>query len=463
MTASLKIQRTDGFRLSLDFEGPVELAAALAQLALRYDLDARSPHGGANVGIVQNSVAADVSGHHAASRVPETPSARLDADERRRARNAAKARRYRERRVERASGRVTTATGEGDGGGDASPSMVTGVTLGGDGHGDGGGDASPSRVSLSSSIGEKEDVSDQKNSEDSSTLRPSSLPPERRAREAVTGDVTPRVTPGDVTGYASPATVTAGDGPRVPLVDDLGERPFPAPLPASLPPPGSPPPAFVATVADEVAMSEGVAIDGASSWRTFLDHAHTRRAEGKRAFATEAHFRSWARDDARRALAARVSGTTWGPRRVVQQDPPGPKAYQQATADDPWDDEGGSVPPAPPAYPPRCEPPEWAKAAADELYRRRGHRVDVATQWDKFTAHAAKRTHPIEAENAWHEAWGTWIRSPLSTAKRSPGAIVQGGPRAPNLLPSWEDDDEPSPGPASAPEGHEPCATGTGP
>mgnify|MGYP007100052650 FL=1 len=37
MTCELRIERTEGFRLSLTFEGPVELAAALAQVVARFD------------------------------------------------------------------------------------------------------------------------------------------------------------------------------------------------------------------------------------------------------------------------------------------------------------------------------------------------------------------------------------------------------------------------------------------
>lgn len=321
---------------------------------------------------------------------PGSPPAPTDPVAARRAKAAEKARRARARR--RADG-VTRVTYQGDGmcdvPGDVTPSVTGDVTRYVTG------DASPSRLSLSLGAEEENEVPVSEIPEASSPLTPSLLTSERDGRACASRSVTAPVT----------LAVTPGDGPRVTLVDDRGERPFEAPRAAPLPDSGSPPPPFVALIAAEVHLSEGVAIDGAASWRSFVDNARLRRSEGKTAFATEAHFRAWARRDARRALEVRVSGGTKGTRGIVQRDPTGPKAYAVASPDDEWTTS---------LYPPKSQPPAWAKEAAAGRVRA----SDIPAEWGRFTAHAERRRSPIVGgESAWRSAWERWASS-AQTSRR---------------------------------------------
>jgi hypothetical protein len=217
-----------------------------------------------------------------------------------------------------------------------------------------------------------------------------------------------------------------GDGrPRVRLVDDAGERPMPTPN--ELPAPGSAPPDFVEPVLAEVHMSEGVRLDAGVTWRSFLDNAHRRRAEGLSAWATAEHFRGWARKDARGGGGARP----FAPRgRIVQQDPPGPKAYQVSADDDDW---GG------PLYGRHSLPPAWAASAASA----RG--ADLGAEWSRFTTFSAKRDVPIaSSDEAWQTAWESWLANhrPPSRGRRS---VVQGGPESGPRMSFDSDEDFPMP------------------
>ncbi len=216
-----------------------------------------------------------------------------------------------------------------------------------------------------------------------------------------------------------------GGRPRVRLVDDSGERPMPTPN--ELPAAGSAPPDFVESVLAEVHMSEGVPLPAGATWRAFLDNAHRRRAEGLSAWATAEHFRAWARKDARGGGARPASRG-----RTVQQDPPGPKAYQVASPDDPWGDG--------PLYAPGSPAPAWAASTA------LAPGLDLRDEWGRFTRFSAKRTSPIAPdEGAWKAAWESWLENPRPTS-RARRSVVQGGPVSGPRM-SFDDSDEDFPMP----------------
>lgn len=95
----------------------------------------------------------------------------------------------------------------------------------------------------------------------------------------------------------------------------------------ALPAYDAPIPAFVASVLSSWAMSTGRTLDATETWTKFLANAHARRERGLVAHASEHDFRGW---------VAGTKPTPGGRRQVVQQDPPGPKAYPVAHDDDEW-------------------------------------------------------------------------------------------------------------------------------
>lgn len=90
-----------------------------------------------------------------------------------------------------------------------------------------------------------------------------------------------------------------------------------------------PSPPFVANVLSSWQMSTGRQLDATETWTRFLAHAHARRERGQVAHATEHEFRMW-------VASTKPNAGRSGPRRPLQQDPPGPKAYPVASPDDEW-------------------------------------------------------------------------------------------------------------------------------
>lgn len=164
----------------------------------------------------------------------------------------------------------------------------------------------------------------------------STVTPSRDERHAaVTGSVTDSVTPSrDAASRASLSSPERED-PLVPETDGIPESArevVTVPVTRNvtqLPRYEDPSPPFVANVLSSWQMSTGRQLDATETWTRFLAHAHARRERGQVAHATEHEFRMW-------VASTKPNAGRSGPRRPLQQDPPGPKAYPVASPDDEW-------------------------------------------------------------------------------------------------------------------------------
>ena len=259
MTCSLRIERTDGFRLSLTFDGPVELGAALAQVVARFEAgEPVDVAGGAPPSV-------PVSTPKVAGTGPRGGRSSTKRSQDRRDRIAAA---KRNGSPLHATGNATNATLHATGPVAVAPASPSGSLP----------SLSPA---FASSHGEKKSA-------------------RNRCNDATATDATwLPVAPIDLDAPMSAYDWAAG---RVESLRMHGG------LPASF--------------------------DVPSAWMGYVGHVARECAEGRPRRLEAGGWQKWLADQVR---YDRNGNGNRG--RVVQRDPPGPKAYRQAKSDDPWDDE----------------------------------------------------------------------------------------------------------------------------